>query len=170
MERVEYFAIGSMINPVSVSMRGLNPITSRPGILKNYELIFVKRNGMAAARVCDSSEIHGVLHRVTRAELDTLDKIESNYVVGKKVSIQLYNSEDQQNIPHDPNEEEKQGNDILEKSRKSWVKDVEGIVYVLNDQIVLQDPEKFSINTPNERYIDILKGGARHYGLNVIRY
>ena len=150
-------------------MRGLNPTRSRPGILKNYELIFVMTNGMAAARACDSSEIHGVLHRVTRAELDMLDKIESNYVIGKKVSIQLYNSEEQKNITHDPNDKEKQCHDILEKSRNSWVTDVEGNVYVLNAQIVLKDPEKFSINLPNERYIDILKGGARHYGLNVIR-
>ena len=120
MEWVEYFAIGSMINPVSVGMRGLNPTRSRPGILKNYELIFVKTNGMAAARMSDSSEIHGVLHRVTRAELNTLDKIESNYVIGKKVSILLYNNEKQENIPKDPNDEENQCHDILDKSRNSW--------------------------------------------------
>ena len=41
------------------------------------------------------------------------------------------------------------------------------VVYVLNNEIVKTDPERFSENPPGERYIDILKGGAEYYGLDV---
>ena len=72
MDLVEYFAIGSMMNPISLSMRGLHPVESHPGVLKGYELIFVMAHGMAAARKCNEEktekgkEIHGVLHRITK--------------------------------------------------------------------------------------------------------
>ena len=169
MDWVEYFAIGSMMNPVSLNMRGLNPIKSRPGILKNYELIFVMAHGMAAARLCDSSNIHGVLHRVSKAELDVLNKSESTYVIGKKVNIGLYRNEDLQNWPEDVKEKERLNQAGFASVEQSMIKNVDAIVYVLNDQIVLKDPERFAVNPPSERYIDILKGGALHYGLNVIK-
>ena len=100
MSFVEYFAIGSMMNPVSLRMRDVNPIKSRPGILKGYELIFVTVNGWAAARQCKSNirqasaEIHGVLHTITRDSMNELDKLESSYVKGKHVSIELYQYDD----------------------------------------------------------------------------
>ena len=96
MDFVEYFAIGSMMNPISLKMRGLNPLKSRPGILRDYELIFVMAHGMAAARKVDSVQndskksIHGVLHQVTRAEMDILSKSESTYVIEEKVIIETY--------------------------------------------------------------------------------
>ena len=168
MDWVEYFAIGSMMNPVSLNMRGLNPVKSRPGILKNYELIFVMAHGMAAARLCDSSNIHGVLHRVAKTELDVLNKSESTYVIGKKVIIDLYRSEEQENLSEDEKDNEKSNEARFASVGQSMIKNVEAIVYVLNDQIVSTDPKRFALHAPNERYIDILKGGAIHYGINVI--
>lgn len=165
MDLVEYFAIGSMMNPISLNMRGLNPIKSRPGILKNYELIFVMAHGMAAAKFCNSSSIHGVLHRVSRAELDVLNKSESTYVIGKKVVINLYKNEEQENLREDVKETPKQAG--FTRSGESMITNIEAIVYVLNDQIVSQDPERFALHPPTERYIEILKGGALHYGLEV---
>ena len=46
---------------------------------------------------------------------------------------------------------------------------VDAVVYVLNNQIVESDPEKFAEHPPGERYIDILKDGAQHFGLDVIK-
>ena len=171
MNFVEYFAIGSMMNPVSLKMRGLNPIKSRPGVLKRFELIFVMAHGMAAARRCKSSEfsiakeIHGVLHRVTRAEMDMLNKLESTYVVGERVMVEVYKDKhlvtDREGVKDDSIACYDRHDDTIETS-------VEATVYVLNDELVSKDPKRFAQNPPSERYIEILKGGAMHYGLNVI--
>ena len=163
MEFVEYFAIGSMMNPISLRMRGLNPVKSRPGILRDYELIFVMTNGMAAARKFDASKhndrkcIHGVLHRVSRPEMDILSKSESTYVIEKNVTIETYKRKNE--TEDKKNEEQSRDEDNEEK--------VSAVVYVLNNEIVKTDPERFSENPPGERYIDILKGGAEYYGLDV---
>ena len=166
MEFVEYFAIGSMMNPISLRMRGLNPVKSRPGILRDYELIFVMTNGMAAARKFDASKhndrkcIHGVLHRVSRPEMDILSKSESTYVIEKIVTIDTYKRKNEPIETEDKkNEEQSRDEDNEEK--------VSAVVYVLNNEIVKTDPERFSENPPGERYIDILKGGAEYYGLDV---
>lgn len=169
MEFVEYFAIGSMMNPISLRMRGLNPVKSRPGILRDYELIFVMTNGMAAARKFDESKhndrkcIHGVLHRVSRPEMDILSKSESTYVIEKNVIIETYKCKNEQ-VETDGNKNK----DYL--TNKDDKETVSAFVYVLNDEIVKTDPERFSENPPGERYIDILKGGAEYYGLDVKLY
>ena len=166
MECVEYFAIGSMMNPISLRMRGLNPVKSRPGILRDYELIFVMTNGMAAARKFDETKhndrkcIHGVLHRVSRPEMDILSKSESTYVIEKNVTIETYKRKYEQIETDDKKNEEK-------SSYKDDEEKVSAVVYVLNNEIVKTDPERFSENPPGERYIDILKGGAEYYGLDV---
>jgi len=45
---VNYFAIGSMINPVSINLRDIYPIKSLPAELYGYELVFVGLGGMAS--------------------------------------------------------------------------------------------------------------------------
>ena len=167
MDFVEYFAIGSMMNPISLKMRGLKPLKSRPGILKDYELIFVMAHGMAAARKVDSVQndnkksIHGVLHQVTRAEMDILSKSESTYVKEENVIIQTYRSEKDRTEKH-------VSKDIEKFSNLNGCEKVEAVVYVLNNDIVATDPERFSENLPSERYIDVLKNGAQYHGLDVI--
>ena len=167
MDFVEYFAIGSMMNPTSLKMRGLNPLKSRPGILRDYELIFVMAHGMAAARKVDSvpndskKSIHGVLHQVSRAEMDILSKSESTYVKEEKVIIQTYRSV-KDRTDSDVSKDMEKLSDINECEK------VEALVYVLNNDIVATDPERFSENPPSERYIDILKDGAHYHGLDVI--
>ena len=167
MDFVEYFAIGSMMNPISLKMRGLNPRKSRPGILRDYELIFVMAHGMAAARKADSVQndskksIHGVLHQVSRAEMDILSKSESTYVKEEKVIIHTYRS------VNDSTESDLSKH--MEKlSNMNGCEKVEAVVYVLNNDIVATDPERFSENPPGERYIDILRDGAHYHGLDVM--
>ena len=166
MDTLEYFAIGSMMNPISLRMREISPIRSRPGVLKGYELIFVMANGYAAARKCDTSkeeEIHGVLHTISKQTMEQLDRIESTYVKAVEVSIKLY---EEDRLSHQVNESPKETN-IREQNTKRIVR---GNVYILNEEIVSLNTEKFAINPPSERYIDILKEGARHFGIKVYKY
>ena len=44
---IHYFAIGSMTNEVSLSLRELTPISSKPAILRNHKLVFRGKGGMA---------------------------------------------------------------------------------------------------------------------------
>ena len=175
MDLVEYFAIGSMMNPISLSMRGLHPVESRPGVLKGYELIFVMAHGMAAARKCNEErtevrkEIHGVLHRITKSEMETLDKSESTYVIGNKVSIELYDDDETDNGSSCPKNKSnlKDFGGLAGLKKDNTRRALEAVVYVLNEEIVEKDPDRFAIYPPTQRYIDILKGGAFHYGLHV---
>lgn len=70
--------------------RGLHPLESKPGVLKGYKLRFNHRGGfgnVVPVDAADSSstataapdEVHGVLHRLTAAELCTLMNMEHEY-------------------------------------------------------------------------------------------
>ena len=168
MDTIEYFAIGSMMNPVSLKLRGITPLKSRPGLLKGYKLIFVMANGFAAAKECNTYDpstdtIHGVLHRLPKLQMETLDKIESLYAIGKDVTIQLY----QENGLNDESSH-KYANDYKDEEFASNL--VRGKVYILNEDIVSKNPNQFTTNPPSERYIDILKEGAKHFGIEVGMY
>ena len=56
-----YFAIGSMMNPLSMKNRSIVPLTSVPGELFDYELVFTGGMGFAEAIPCPGSSFHGVL-------------------------------------------------------------------------------------------------------------
>ena len=167
MDTVEYFAIGSMMNPVSLKIREIYPIKSRPGLLEGYELIFVMANGYAAARKCNTNdqitvtkEIHGVLHTITKESMEKLDKIESTYVKAEEAQIKLYEEEKLYN----------KVNNLLTEANTNFSYNencVIGKVYILNKDIVSLNPKKFDINPPSERYIDIIKEGARYFGIKV---
>ena len=142
MDEVEYFAIGSMMNKTSLTMRELKPSKSRPAFLRDFELIFGMKYGMAAARPCPGQEIHGVVHRITKEELDKLDKIETWYV-REKVEVSSY-----------------------EEVKSKVTETLLAYVYVFNPELVSKDPELFNEFPPKERYMDILKEGAKHYGVD----
>ena len=133
----------------------------------NYELIFVMAHGMAAARKVDITKtknskcIHGVLHRVSRTEMDLLSKSESTYVIEQNVTIQTYKS-NKELVEQDDSE------GVEKTSDNHNGEDIDAVVYVLNKEIVESNPERFAEHPPGERYIDIIKDGAQHYGLDVI--
>jgi len=139
---IEYFAIGSMMNKTSLTMRDLKPTKSRPACLKDFELIFGMNYGMAAARRSPGQEIHGVLHRITAEELVKLDKIETWYV-REKVKVVTYEGE-------------------MSKDTE----DAQAYVYVFNPELVAKDPDLFKEHPPKERYMEILKEGAKEYGVD----
>ena len=89
---IHYFAIGSMTNDVSLSLRDLRPITSRPAILPGHRLLFRGSAGMATVEEIDNFEpvehdapdypfdcVHGVLHLLTKEHMKLLDRFEGGY-------------------------------------------------------------------------------------------
>jgi hypothetical protein len=82
VEPVYYFAIGSMMNPTSLKLRGLEPITSCPAECLDFKLIFVSRMGpvaMAEAAPEAGASFHGVLHLMNANDMASLDALEMTY-------------------------------------------------------------------------------------------
>lgn len=84
-----YFAIGSMINPVSLAARKIVPLESKPGILLDHEIYFFSKAGVAEALHKPGKSFHGVLHKVDNDMMDILDKIEASYI-RKDATAELY--------------------------------------------------------------------------------
>ena len=153
---VWYAAIGSMTNPVSLLLRGIQPVAgcSTACVLRGYRLAFHGEAGMAdiqrvddratsAPSSCSSSSeaaavsnvrysdhFHGVLHLISEAHLGVLDRIEASYrrIV---VSVELYDGSTQA-----------------------------AYVYQMFDSPHLQRH-----GLPSERYIDIISRGCEHYNV-----
>lgn len=105
-EAFHYFAIGSMTNSHAMGLREINPISSQPALLYNWRLLFRSAGGMATIEKIDDMSkqlipeidvnnypfegVHGVLHLLTWADLQSLDDFEGGY---ERVSceVQLYN-------------------------------------------------------------------------------
>jgi hypothetical protein len=78
-EHVNYFAIGSMMNPKSMSLRGLRPVSSKPAILIDSRVVFKGAGGMAFCESAVGEEADGVLHEMTQEDMIKLDGIEVTY-------------------------------------------------------------------------------------------
>lgn len=63
-----YFAIGAMMNPMSVRNRNIEPLASAPGELLGFELKFFGPMGFAEAVPCPGASFHGVLVSCCRRE------------------------------------------------------------------------------------------------------
>ena len=75
-----YFAIGSMVNPVSLRNRNIFPLESRPAELLDHNLNFFGSIGVAEAVVEEGASFHGVLHQLDAATMEKLDTLERDYV------------------------------------------------------------------------------------------
>jgi hypothetical protein len=94
-----YFAIGSMINPTSLALRNLKPTNSVPAIVHDWELKFAGEGnvnpihdsgiaktadalheiiigGMGTVEEKKGAHLHGVLHTMSKQDMDALDKME----------------------------------------------------------------------------------------------
>jgi len=74
-----YFAIGSMMNPVSMQLREIVPIESHPAEIKDWELVFRGPGGMGSIEAKENATLYGVLHLLTETEMASLDKMEMSY-------------------------------------------------------------------------------------------
>ena len=74
-----YFAIGSMINPISIYLRDLTPLVSYPARCPRYRLVFREPNGMADIDSCQETEFDGVVHLLPHEQMMRLDQVEHMY-------------------------------------------------------------------------------------------
>ena len=144
-----YFAIGSMCNPVSLLLRGIQPVTgcSVAGLLRGYRLAFHGEAGMAdiqPAADCEqaaeevaamygrtyASHFHGVLHLISEPHLAVLDRIEAGYrrIV---VHVELYDGSSQAAYAYQ----------------------------------MYATPHLQRHGLPSERYVDIISRGCQHYNV-----
>jgi hypothetical protein len=85
---VWYFAIGSMINPVSMYLRGLTPLTSYPARCPHYQLVFRQPCGMADIEESKENEFHGVVHLLPMEQMRSLDQVEHMY---RRLIVNVHN-------------------------------------------------------------------------------
>lgn len=71
-----YFAIGSMINPISINLRGIKPLASVPAELLNHRIGFFTAMGIAETIPDEGSSLHGVMHTLSPDDMKLLDEIE----------------------------------------------------------------------------------------------
>ena len=76
---VYYFAIGSMMNIVSITNRKVFPVESFPAEALNHILEFGGKLGMGLATPKEGESFHGVVHKLTDTHMRLLDTIERGY-------------------------------------------------------------------------------------------
>ncbi|CAF0945412.1 unnamed protein product [Adineta ricciae] len=74
-----YFAIGSMINPISQYLREITPVLSYPATCQHHKLVFRCFNGIADFEACPGSNFDGVAHLIPYDQMIRLDEIECFY-------------------------------------------------------------------------------------------
>lgn len=141
-DHVYYFAIGSMMHPGSCEMRHFHPQHSQPAELLDYRLHFFSAMGNAEAVLAPGHSMHGVLHRVTEAQMVELDNMEIGYMRSMG-QAKLYGDSD--------------GKDGTSSSVV-----VAACVYCRpagTDTLQNDKP-------PRQRYLEILVAGAQHWGVD----
>ena len=149
MHAVHYFAIGSMTNQVSLSLRELTPISSKPAILRNHKFVFRGAGGMATTVKVEAhvsldvdgdlestpfaNEVHGVLHLLSRRQMNLLDKFEGGYI-HKVCKVSTYDGTE-----------------------------VEAVCYEMDPS---QWPSDIKHDLPSERYLDIIMKGCMSYNVD----
>ncbi len=148
---IHYFAIGSMTNDVSLSLRELQPISSKPAVLRGHTLVFRGSGGMATVEEmsedfapCDEdgdllrtpfvNETHGVLHLLSRKQMALLDQYEGGY--NRKIcTVNTYNDDTK----------------------------VHAVCYVMDKSKWSNDVKH---DLPSERYLDIIAQGCTMYNVD----
>ena len=133
-----YFAIGAMINPTSILLRGVHPIRSFPAAMQDFKLEFLPSSGMAEAVLHKGSLIHGVLHELSAPDMEILDEIETFYTK-EYGTAQLYDGTKVENVYVYA---------IAEETRDKMLREA-------------ASDEKL----PTERYLDVIVEGCRHHGV-----
>ena len=148
------FAFGANMNPLSfIKRRGINPVVSVPGRLKNWQLTFDIRGFPFFEPVFGNiqhrsgCELHGVLHKISIEDFWTLQRTEGGGGVAKRGYYPIL-------LPVTAYD----GQRIMAWALKSY-------------PATEMNNEEYGV-LPSERYLTLLRNGARHYKLdaNYIRY
>ena len=144
-----YFAIGAMMNPISVKNRDLDlelNHPAQPAVLLDHKLCFFGLQGFAEVIYEKGSTVHGVVYQCVRDDIMAeLDLIERDYI-RKSVNVQLY-------------------------APKQYCSTAPSRT-ILNNVSVYCRPQadiegsKEMDRPPSERYLQLLISGARHFGVD----
>lgn len=132
-----YFAIASMMNPVSLKGRGIHPLQSQPAILLDYKLRFFGTMGYAEAVPCTSTgqhkdyQFHGVIHTVTDDDMKILNDIEGHLYTPTLATAKLY----------------------------------DGTTLSVTVYCGSKENQAKEDHIPQERYLDIMVEGCQHFGV-----
>ena len=98
MGRVEpdrwYFAYGANMSSAVLARRGLTPLSSEAAVLRGFRLRFSQEGlvpvepAFANIESCAGAVTHGVLHRLTAADLRRLDRVEGAEYAHFDVSVE----------------------------------------------------------------------------------
>jgi hypothetical protein len=171
---IYYFAIGSMMHPGSCEMRHFYPQQhySEPAELMNYKLNFFSPMGVAEAVRAPGRSMHGVLHRVTQAQMVELDHMEVGYIRSMGV-VKLYH---QTLLPVTTSAaaavvlrgdassavSTTSTSTTSSSSMSKAVVLVNACVYCRPDGTDTSDVDQ----PPRQRYLEILLAGAKHWGVD----
>jgi len=135
MTSLNYFAIGSMINPVSFRARGLKGTECQPAELLDHKIVFQGRSGMASIKDSVGESLHGVIWLCDDTDMEKLDEIESVYD-RITATARLYNG-----------------------------KHIECVVYKFNETRLEERRMKVADEDgdPSERYLEIMIEGCIHH-------
>jgi sulfite reductase (NADPH) flavoprotein alpha-component len=92
---ITYFSYGSNMNPRSLLAKGVKPDAGINAVLRGWQLRFDVQHwfphegGVANIHPMNVGTVHGVLYKVTAADLERLDQIESLGVGYQRVMIDL---------------------------------------------------------------------------------
>ena len=138
-EHIWYFAIGSMINPISLALRDIKPIRSYPASCVGWKLVFKGPGGMGSIDPDASNTMQGVVHLLTSSDMKVLDGIEMAYS-RSTVDVIAYN---------------------LDTGEKA---SLQATAYIMDAKKIAELNKPDSL--PSERYIDIIWRGCRYYGVD----
>ena len=92
-----YLAIGSMINPISLYLRDLTPLMSYPVTYVDHNVVYRGQMGMANLEACPGATFDGVVHLLTKEQVDRLDEIEAFY---NRVPVTCRNYQNQSQVAY----------------------------------------------------------------------
>jgi hypothetical protein len=132
-----------MMLPESYEQRDFHPLESHPAKLFDFRLGFFSSMGFAEAIPSPGDSMHGVVHRVTEAQMLELDKVEVGYIrlTGKA-------------RPYGPRWEQ------LQTDNNNMAMTVS--VYCRPVGANKEDENR----PPKARYLEILIAGAKHHGVD----
>ncbi len=76
-----YFAIGSMMNSISLYLRDVIPLISYPARCHNHKMVLRDLGGMADIEACPEAECHGVVHLLSDEQIARLDALELIHII-----------------------------------------------------------------------------------------
>ena len=161
---VWYFAIGAMLNPISMRNRKLFPLRSRAAVLMNHRINFFGSIGVAEAVPALGEHFHGVLHRVDRATMAKLDSIERDYI-RRIATARCYDGNDIECVVYARAHHGDGCSDVGSPETRDAKRPHCGLLCGKQPRAPSPPVSTSEDKPPQQRYLDIMIMGCRHFGV-----